>query len=125
MVASKTNGAKRSLTPFLLLLALFSLVLLSSACRSAGGTRPMTAANMVPPVLVLSPGDILDITFPGATNLNGMHRIGPEGQLSMPIIGVVEAAGKTAAQLESELEQKYATELRDTEIFVNVSGSAN
>jgi polysaccharide export outer membrane protein len=87
----------------------------------------MTSENMVPPVLVLSPGDVLEITFPGATNLSGLRRIGPEGALTMPNIGQVEAAGKTTAQLQAEVAQRYSTELRDwnKEIFINVSASAN
>ncbi|MGZ8920357.1 MAG: hypothetical protein ACXW3L_05195, partial [Limisphaerales bacterium] len=35
---------------------------LSSGCETAKG-RPMTAENMVPTVLLLSAGDVLDITF--------------------------------------------------------------
>lgn len=80
---------------------------------------------MVPTVLYLSAGDVLDISFSTATNFNGLRRIGPEGTLNMPVIGAVEAGGKTAAELEAELEKRYATELQDPELFVNIAGSAN
>ncbi|HEX7863165.1 MAG TPA: polysaccharide biosynthesis/export family protein [Verrucomicrobiae bacterium] len=80
---------------------------------------------MIPTVLLLSAGDTLDISFPGATNFSAIRRIGPEGGISMPIIGQVQAAGKTAAQLEAELEERYAKELQDPEVFVNIAGSAN
>src|SRR5687768_2883106 len=84
-----------------LVLALLALVVVGSGCATTKG-RPMTADNMVPPVLLLSAGDVLDITFLGNTNFSGMRRIGPEGSLSMPTIGTVQAAGKTAAELEAE-----------------------
>jgi polysaccharide export outer membrane protein len=95
-----------------------------TGCQTTGG-RPMTAENMVPTVLLLSPGDALDITFAGATNFNGVRRIGPEGDITMPIVGAVQASGKTAAELEAELEVRYAKELQDPELFVNIAGSAN
>lgn len=85
----------------------------------------MSAENMVPTVLLLSAGDVLDITFAGATNFNGSRRIGPEGAITMPIVGQVQASGKTAAELEAELEVLYAKELQDPELFVNLAGSAN
>src|SRR5688572_29018153 len=70
-------------------------------------TRPITEENMTPPILTLSPGDTLDITFPGATNLTGMRHVGPEGAIMMPQIGSVQAAGKTVGELEIELEEKF------------------
>ena len=101
-----------------------TLLGLGTGCQSTKG-RPMSAENMVPTVLLLSAGDILDITFAGATNFSGSRRIGPEGAITMPIIGQVQASGKTAAELEAELEVLYAKELQDPELFVNLAGSAN
>ena len=80
---------------------------------------------MTPPVLTLSPGDTLDITFPGATNFSGMRRVGPEGFITMPQVGNVQAAGKTVGELETELEQKYKTELNDNDVVVALAASAN
>jgi protein involved in polysaccharide export with SLBB domain len=105
-------------------LSLLAVIFVGSGCSTTKG-RPMTAANMVPPVLLLSAGDVLDITFLGNTNFSGMRRIGPEGSLSMPTIGTVQAAGKTAAELEAELEAAYKVELTDPEIFVNMASSGN
>jgi polysaccharide export outer membrane protein len=114
--------------PFIRVLLVAITILLaavaSSGCRSTSGSA-MTAENMVPTVLFLSPGDVLDITFSSATNFNGLRRIGPEGAITMPVIGQVQAGGKTAAQIESELEQLYAKELQDPELFVNIASSGN
>jgi polysaccharide export outer membrane protein len=110
-----------------ILLLAFVMTLLAgglSACRSSGG-RSMTAENMVPTQLFLSAGDVLDISFFSATNFSGLRRIGPEGTITMPILGQVQASGKTAADLEVELEALYAKELQDPELFVNIAGSAN
>lgn len=105
---------------FLSALSLF----LFSACKTPA-TQPMREEHTFPPVLTLAPGDAVEITFAGATNLSGIRRIGPEGTLTMPIIGSVQAAGKTVADLESELEKRYETELRDKDVVVVLAGSAN
>ncbi len=104
-------------------LAALTLFLLSG-CQSPA-TRPMTSENMVPPALTLAAGDSVDITFPGATTLSGVRQIGPEGTITMPIVGAVQAAGKTVAELEGELEQKYANQLQDKDVIVTLAGSAN
>jgi protein involved in polysaccharide export with SLBB domain len=88
-------------------------------------SRTATEETMVPPVLVLAPGDAVEISFPGATNLSGIRRIGPEGAITMPIIGPVQATGKTVAELETELERLYDKELNDKDIVVALAGSAN
>ena len=80
---------------------------------------------MVPTALFLSPGDVIDITFSSATNFSGVRRIGLEGSITMPVIGQVQVGGKTAAQIETELEQLYSKELQDPELFVNVATSGN
>ena len=109
----------------LLLSALLGIAFLSaSGCQNTTG-RGISADDMVPPLLQLSPGDAVEVSFPGSTNLSGIHRIGPEGTLTMPIVGQVQAAGKTAAELQSELLKLYESELRDKEILVSIVGSAN
>src|SRR5687768_11444139 len=95
-----------------------ALVAATTGCETTRG-RAMTAENMVPTVLVLAPGDVLDITFASATNMNAMRRVGPEGSITMPTIGQVQAAGKTVSEVEAELKQRYAKELQDPELFVN------
>lgn len=86
----------------------------------------MREEHTVPPVLTLAPGDAVEITFTGATNYSGIRRIGPEGTLTaMPIIGSVQASGKTVAELEAELEKRYENELRDNDVVVALAASAN
>ena len=97
---------------------------LFSACETPA-TQAMKEEHTVPPILTLAPGDAVEVTFPGATNLTGIRRIGPEGTLTMPNIGTVQASGKTVAELETELEKRYESELRDKDVIVALAGSAN
>lgn len=112
----------RALSSLFIFLA--ALVAVTSGCETTRG-RAMTAENMVPTVLALAPGDVLDITFASATNMNAMRRVGPEGSITMPTIGQVQVAGKTVAEVEAELKQRYAKELQDPELFVNLAQSGN
>lgn len=86
---------------------------------------PITERETTPPVLAISAGDVLQMTFPGATNLNGVHRVGPAGAITMPTIGQVHAAGKTVSELEAELEQLYARDLNKNDVVITLTGSAN
>jgi polysaccharide export outer membrane protein len=110
---------------FFALSAVFSLLFVLCACQSTTPPHQFTAEDSQPPLLQLAPGDVIEITFPGATNLTGMRRIGPEGTITMPIVGQIEAGGKTAEQLQQELVTLYAGELRDTNVIVSIAGSGN
>lgn len=101
-----------------------ALILFAAGCQTPNAT-PITEANTFPTRLVLSAGDSLEITFPGAPTLSGTRRIGPEGAISMPIVGQVQAAGKTAQELEKELVGLYENQLQDKQVIVTVAGSAN
>jgi polysaccharide biosynthesis/export protein len=107
--------------------ALLSAVLaafLFSGCQ-APATRAMTEEHTLPPVLLLAPGDAVEITFPGATNMSGIRRIGPEGTITLPLVGPVQAAGLTVADLEVDLEKRFEKELNDKDVVVAIAGSAN
>jgi polysaccharide export outer membrane protein len=95
------------------------------ACKTGKPAHPPAAEDLNPPMLRLAPGDVVEVTFPGATNFNAMHRIGPEGTITMQLVGQVDAAGKTAEELQTQLIKLYATELKDTNIIVSVAGSGN
>ena len=81
------------------------------------------APNPPEPVL-LREGDVLKISFPGAPNLNADQQIRRDGKITLQLIGEVNAAGMTAAQLEKELSQKYKSQLTSPEVTVAVASSS-
>ena len=119
-----TQSTSRRATVYMLFVSIFSAVLILCACKSSP-TIPPTTEDLNPPLLQLAPGDVVDVTFPGATNMSGMHRIGPEGTINMPLIGQVEATGKSTEQLQAHLMAQYMNELKDTNIIVSLVGSGN
>ena len=116
----------------LLLLGLGALV---SGCASGGrgpqGPIQTTAAGRVErvdardfsdigfsawnddePQYVLYPGDEIEIATPTASELTRTQRIGPDGRVSLPLIGQIMAADRTIAELEADCADAYASQLR-------------
>jgi polysaccharide biosynthesis/export protein len=118
-----------------------------AGCHSSAGTGTTTgtttgaAQNVgaLPPPQVLAsipnaaqveyhigPLDLLDISVFQVPDLTQEARVDAQGQISMPLIGVVQAAGKTVPELEKEiktkLEAKYLQSAQVT-VFVKEANS--
>ena len=75
-------------------------------------------------VQLLSPNDVLEITFFGIEKLNRVVRVDSTGNISMPLVGTVQAAGRTVRQLEKHLERQYGRSyLQNPQITINVKES--
>ena len=66
----------------------------------------------------LSPGDTVEVKFFYTPELNETQPVRPDGKISLQIIGDVQAAGKSTAQLRAELIGLYSHELKEPEISV-------
>jgi polysaccharide biosynthesis/export protein len=66
--------------------------------------------------------DVVDINVFEATELNGSLRVAANGEISMPLIGSVQASGLTARELENSLEGKLRAYMNDPHVGVVVSG---
>ena len=72
----------------------------------------------------LQEGDVIQITFEGATNLNTTVKIPLDGMALLPFVGRVKVAGKTPLELETDLTALYATQVKSTKIGVMVMSSS-
>ncbi len=99
--------------------------------RPAAGPRPRTGQAGFPdipfadwteaePEYLLYPGDQLDVATPTAPELSRQVTLGPDGRISLPLIGQVMAADRTLAELEGVLSQAYASQLRRPEVEVTL-----
>ncbi len=99
--------------------AFTALVLLSgNGCASshagfAGQQRAGTAVS-------LSPGDVIKLSFAGASDLNQTQKIRTDGKVNLPLIGEVTAAGKTLPDFQNELVRLYKSQLRNSEVVVTL-----
>ncbi|MES0217189.1 polysaccharide export protein [Mesorhizobium sp. C280B] len=72
----------------------------------------------------LSPNDVLDVNVFQVDNLNRTVQVDSGGQISLPLIGTITAAGKTVRQLEQEIETAYGAKYLqspDVTVFVKES----
>lgn len=87
---------------------------MASAPRQGAGPAAPT------PEYRLQAGDVLEIKHFYTPELNETLSIRPDGRISLPIAGEVEAAGQTPAGLRDILSERYARTLRDREVAVVV-----
>ena len=56
----------------------------------------------------LGAGDGLRLIFYGEDKLNGEYQIASDGRLALPLVGVVDASGKTLPELQEIIRTAYA-----------------
>jgi len=70
--------------------------------------------------LVLQPGDTIDVRYAYWSDFDQQQFVRPDGQITLPLVGAVEAAGMTPEELTAHLNEIYADKLKDPEISVIV-----
>jgi polysaccharide biosynthesis/export protein len=70
----------------------------------SGYPEPKTESQNDPSALVIGPGDEVEITVYGATDLSQHTRVNSEGKISIPLIGYVRLAGLSSSEAESAIE---------------------
>ncbi len=73
---------------------------------------------------LLNEGDVLQIVFPGATNLNTVQKIPLDGMIHLPFAEPIPAAGKTTAEFQELILKSYADQLEHKEVTVTVTTPA-
>jgi polysaccharide export outer membrane protein len=99
------------------LLAIVSLALLLSACsadrglplRSAQEVDRVRSANLGKDYL-LAPNDEVALAVYGEPELSKTYKIGPDGNLEIPLIGKVPAAGQTIATVAAAVQSRLGSQ---------------
>ena len=63
------------------------------------------------PEYTLFPGDEIDLSFPSAQELNRQITIGPDGRVSLPMVGHLLVTDRSLSQLESDISGAYGPHL--------------
>ena len=111
------------------LVALGAIALvLCGAIGCATSQQPLAlteAVNAMSTNLVrLNPGDVVSVTFPGAGQMNTTERVRLDGNILMPLVNEIPAAGKTPSELQADLVKAYDKHLQVKEVVVIVSSSS-
>src|SRR5947208_14871606 len=114
----------RSLSnPVGLISILTFLAVAGVGCQTEVNSTTLSGQAEIPKHVVLASGDVVKLTFSSAPELNQSQKVRADGKLSLPLIGEVDAAGKTVGQLQGDLIQLYKPQLKTPEVTVSLEGS--
>ncbi|HSP42385.1 MAG TPA: polysaccharide biosynthesis/export family protein, partial [Luteolibacter sp.] len=124
----KTNTESTSSVPGAFLaagLACIISLLGLTGCETGGSAEPIPAsAAAARPTGALAPGDVINVTFSGAPEMNTKQKIQPNGKVSLPTVGDVSAAGKTITSFQAQLTSLYQPHLQDPTVVVGLETAA-
>ena len=95
------------------------------ACASGRSYPPASAAVDAvgtPEAYKIGPLDALNIVVWRNPDLSSAVTVRPDGKISTPLGGEIQAAGLSPAELSSQLEQTLSKYVRDAKVSVMVSG---
>ncbi len=102
---------------YLLLAAMMMFFLVQpAAAQGPAGEKPQAGSRKY----VVGSGDVLLVTVWQNKDLTQKVRVLPDGNISLPLVGEVQAAGKTVAALEGELKEKITPYMPEPLLFVTV-----
>ena len=69
---------------------------------------------------VLGPEDVIEVTVYGQADLTRTVAVLPDGTVSLPLAGIIHAAGSTIEELTKQLVSAYAVYIRNPQVAVMV-----
>jgi len=95
----------------------------SCVAQTNAVTNPVSNVNSTPPSsgVVIGPDDSVTIMAINSDEISKTWRVSSTGELDLPMVGKVHAAGLTAEQLEQTLTVGLKRYIRDPEVTVYVS----
>lgn len=120
------GGGSRPFGSPMTAMVLMALVagLLMVGCQSPSFTQTPADAATPQGDNRLKEGDVVQLVFPGATNLNTVQKIPLDGELKLQFVGPVPAAGKTPVELQTEVLKSYGSQLQVKEVTVTLIASS-
>lgn len=105
-------------------LALFASLVMTACGPSAADYQIPATAFHSTPGNSLAIGDVLRFSYVGAPEFNQVQKIRPDGQVSLPTVGNVKAAGRSVNSLQASLTSLYGPHLNDPTVFIAVEKPA-
>jgi protein involved in polysaccharide export with SLBB domain len=69
---------------------------------------------------ILGPGDVLQITLSGPTEINYSPRVSPEGSIQIPSVGSIDVNNLTLAEAKEKLAQKIKGKYLSNDLFITL-----
>ena len=109
-----------ALTMFARFFSLFAVLYILAACQY---TPPVTPADQIPQndaLLRLAPGDKINLTVYGEETLTGIYMLDEDGNINIPLAGVVKAGGLTKKGLQDKIADILVSEGYQQQPYVTV-----
>ncbi len=81
---------------------------------------PTSGGNEISPPYIIQPGDLIEVSVWKNPDLSRKVVVRPDGQISLPLLNDVQAAGRTAAELRDTLARRLAEYVSLNEVSVIV-----
>ncbi len=108
-----------------IVLAVLALSLAVPATRLGAQEPPPKAEAPPTGAYLVAPGDVLSLFVWKETDLTREVTVGVDGRISVPLVGDVEAEGKTTAELTADLRDRLSRFLSAPSVTVGVKQSNN
>lgn len=109
---------KRSFHTLIVCVVFFACV----SCQTTISTK-LPEGDVVRGPVTLTPGDVVKLSFPGAPELDQSQKIQSDGKINLPMVGEVDAGGRTLGDLQQRLEVLYRPQLQNTTVVVTLQTS--
>ena len=101
------------------------IVVASTSCGNMNQAPAVPAeAYQSKPSGNLAAGDEINVAFSGAPELNTKQKIQANGNVSLPTVGDVNAAGKSLTGFQAQLTSLYQSHLQDPTVIVSLEAAA-
>jgi polysaccharide export outer membrane protein len=72
----------------------------------------------------IAPGDFLELRVFGFLELSGTFLVAQDGKINLNLVGPIQAAGRTGAELDDDITKVFAQYYRNIDVALNVSARA-
>ena len=112
--SAQFRGFDRSLTVLFVVCGLLLLSTTPAMAQQEDFPGEIVGVGELPPILSgpyrIQVGDVLDIQFFKTIELNQTRTVGPDGDIYLPLVGRVEAFGRTVDDVTAEITEGYRKE---------------
>jgi polysaccharide export outer membrane protein len=95
---------------------------LFEGCQTSKQQTSSSSSSLM--AVTLSAGDVIKVSFPGATELNQTQKIRTDGKVNLPMVGEVTASGKTLTAFQNQLIARYKSQLKNNDVLVTLENGA-
>ena len=92
-----------------------------AAPAGKGTVKPPNAAAVDTKSYILGAEDLIFISVWRSPEFSGQHMIRPDGRITIPLIGEVEAAGLTPEAFGASIQEKLKKVLREPDVSITVT----